>query len=110
MAPNSQTLVRVKFMDYLSGSCDVYYEPDLSSFPGCLGAKSVHKRDVKIQYCSIMNLNAVLLPLDTCIGTVRDCQVNEWSSGCSSDATGLGFCRRKNRYDRRKSVFDRRKR
>ncbi len=59
------------YVEYLSGSCDVYYEPDLSSFPGCLGAKSVHKRDVKTQYCSIMNLNpdAVLLPLDTCFGT-----------------------------------------
>jgi hypothetical protein len=89
LAPNAQTLVRVKFTEYPSSSCDVYYEPDLSSFPGCLGAKSAHKRDIKNQYCSIMNLNpdAVLLPLDTCIGTVRDCLVGERPSGCSSDAT-----------------------
>jgi hypothetical protein len=84
---NAQSLVTVSLTNFMQATDDVYYEPNLDAFPGCLGAKSVHSLSSERQYCSIMNLNMidVNLPSGTVLGTIHSCEVTAEKSNISVD-------------------------
>ena len=60
------------------------------------------KKDIKAQTLFFTLAENLSIPF-----AKKNDQKDEMNEGMKS---GLGFCRRKNRYDRRKSGFDRRKR